>query len=275
MKMIRPKTRAHVIYKTTRMVLDAKHLTITIETLKDIFRKNNFKDEVLPPIRIEPQTFDIDNNTVEDEGWIRRPLGVGGPMAVILRANNYMFRSGTSALQRVLLREAVTEAQDKAQVSSILKGRKWPARRVSEALSACLLTSDKLNEMSYATVCALENIQLIIVDVEGRELTFSPEDVRNWRQDAPIYLISKDSRWIFSHSVEEDAWPHNRVGAWLSKMEVAGWKVNWPVGSGTMEELREILDEAGVTVEGRMKKDELIKKVGRVQGITLFASWSL
>ena len=147
MKMIRPKTRAHVIYKTTRMVLDAKHLTITIETLKDIFRKNNFKDEVLPPIRIEPQTFDIDNNTVEDEGWIRRPLGVGGPMAVILRANNYMFRSGTSALQRVLLREAVTEAQDKAQVSSILKGRKWPARRVSEALSACLLTSDKLNEM--------------------------------------------------------------------------------------------------------------------------------
>ena len=246
---------------------------VTLDNLKNIFGKNAFKTEKPKEIRIEPQTLDGDNQTVEDEGWVRRPLGCGGPLAVALRIKNYLFRDGSAAAQKVMLREAVTEAQGLAP--SVLKGRKWPARRVAEALSNCLLASDKWNELTYASVCALNDIQILIVDTDKKTVSFAPEDPRLWKRNTSTYMMSKDGSWLFARPGDDESWSAVAVGNWISDREAAGWKIEWPLAEGTMEALREILEDAGLAIEGRLKKDELAKRAGRTQAIKHFSSWAL
>jgi hypothetical protein len=62
-------------------------VTITLKELRDTFRKNQFQSECVPHIQIEQHVTNTDNDVREDEGWIRRPLGPGGPMALILLFN--------------------------------------------------------------------------------------------------------------------------------------------------------------------------------------------
>jgi len=251
---------------------------ITLEDLKDVFRKNPFQSECVPHIQIERYVADVDNEIPEEEGWFRRPLGIGGPMAVVLRYKNHMFRGGSIALQKVLLREAITESQNDSP--TLLKGRKWPLRRVSEALSSCLGSkipegqTSAWNEMCYGAICEMEQIQIMIIDTDTKTIAFSPEDVRNWKRDSPTYAMSKDGQWLFAPcNAESEAWPASKIGLWISKMEAANWKIVWPLAEGTMEQMREILEEAGLPVEGRLKKEELARRAGRTGGVKLLSGW--
>ena len=251
---------------------------ITLENLREVFGKNKFKSECVQHIQIEHHVTDIDNEVREDEGWIRRPLGPGGPMALVLRYKNYLFRSASIALQKSLLREAVTETQN--IVPTILKGRKWPVRRVAEALSSCLgnkVPEDAKcawNELCFAAICEIEHIQIMVIDPELKTIRFSPEDIRVWKRDEPIYAMSNDGRWIFCEDGESEGWSSQGLGAWFSKMTDAGWKISWPVADGTMESLREIIENAGIAIEGRIKKEELARKAGHTAAIALLASWT-
>lgn len=253
---------------------------ITLENLREVFEKNKFKSECVAHIQIEQHVTDTDNDVREDEGWIRRPLGPGGPMALILRYKNYLFRSASPALQKSLLREAVTDAQN--ITPSILKGRKWPMRRVAEALTSCLGNkvpedarfSCAWNELCFAAICELEHIQIMVIDPEAKTIRFSPEDIRVWKREEPIYAMSNDGRWIFCQDSETETWSSRSLGSWFSKMIDAGWKVSWPIAEGTMEALREIVEEAGVAVEGRIKKDELARKAGHAAAIAMLGAWS-
>jgi len=251
---------------------------ITLQSLQETFKKNSFQSDCVPQIQIGRYVADVDNETPEEEGWIRRPLGFGGPMAIPLRTNNHLFRNGSSSLQKVLLREAVTDAQNNA--ASVLKGRRWPIRRVAEALSSCLSSripedqTSAWNDLCYAAVCEMEQIQIIIADTETKTLTFAPEDIRNWNHECPIYIMSKDGRWLFaSCKGDTEAWPHSTIGLWLSKMEAAEWKISWPIAEGTMDSMYEILQEAGLAVEGRLKKDDLARRAGRAGAVALLGNW--
>ena len=266
-------------YKTQPMVAQpmvAQNPTITITTLKEMFAKHPFKDTAaLPPIRVELQTRDDDNTTVEEEGWIRRPLGHGGVVGLMLYMSNPLFRSGTAATRRCFLREEVTDAQKRAQVK--LRGRKWPAQRVSEAISNCLQwekTVVGIRDYACSVICVLYDIQMIVVDTDTKTLQFFPEDVRTWRNDLPIYMMSGDGRWLFATQDNSEVWPARSFGMWLSKREETGWNVMWPLADGNMDALREIMENANVPIEGRIKKEDLAKKAGRTQAIHLFGSWS-
>lgn len=252
-------------------------VTITLKELRDTFRKNQFQSECVPHIQIEQHVTNTDNDVREEEGWIRRPLGPGGPMALILRFKNYLFCSGSQSLQKVILREAVTEAQN--QSPALLKGRRWPVRRVAEAISSCLSSrvpedqKSAWNELCYAAICEMEQIQIMIIDPETKDITFSPEDLRVWKRDTPIYGMSRDGRWIFCDQAEEETWRPTNLGLWISKMETAGWKIAWPLADGTMEELRNIIEDAGLAVEGRVKKDELMRRAGHTEAVHTLSSW--
>ena len=250
----------------------------TFENLKDIFTKNKFQSECVPQIQIEQHVSDRDNAVKEEEGWIRRPLGPGGPMALVLRVKNYLYRTATQPLQKGILREAITDAQNDAV--EVLKGRRWPARRVSEALSSCLgykIPEDAKsawNDLCYAVVCELGEIQIMILDPEHKVLAFAPEDLRLWKRNVPIYAMSMDGRWIFCGGDEDESWNPSMLGAWISKMSDAGWKIDWPMAEGTMESMREVLEDAGVPVEGRLKKDELARRAGKTAAIRILADWT-
>jgi hypothetical protein len=56
-------------------------------------------------------------------------------------------------------------------------------------------------------------------------------------------------------------------------MEDANWSIAWPIAEGTMEELREILEDANVPVQGRMKKDEMARRAGKAGAISLLSKW--
>jgi hypothetical protein len=84
---------------------------ITLDALQCVLRKNPQAASALPEIR-EENLCEEENSHVEDEGWIRQPMGPGGPMGLILRYKNPMFRSGTISMQRVILREEVIELQN-------------------------------------------------------------------------------------------------------------------------------------------------------------------
>lgn len=256
--------------------------TITLQLIKDTLSKNAFQSESVPQIHIGRYIVDIENEMPETEGWVRRPLGLGGPMALILRSKNHLFRDASISLQRMLLREAVTEAQNSSL--SVLKGRKWPLRRVSEAIVSCLLSkvpegqTCAWNEMCFAAICEMENIQIILVNVEKQEISFAPRDISLWKRDNNIYAMSTCGQWLFAPvniESESEAWPAKEMGELLSTMEDAKWKINWPIADGTMESLREILEEAGLVVEGRLKKDELARRAGRTNAIRLLSKWFL
>ena len=252
--------------------------TISLEDLKEVFRKNPFQSECVPHIQIERYVADVDNEIPEEEGWIRRPLGIGGPMALILRSKNHMYHGGSAALQKVLLREAITESQNNSP--ALLKGRKWPLRRVSEALSSCLNSkipegqTSAWNEMCYSAICEMEQIQIMIIDTDTKTIAFSPSDIRNWKSNSPIYAMSKDGQWLFAPcNAESEAWPVSKIGLWISDKEANSWKINWPIAEGTMEQMRDILEEAGLPVEGRLKKEELARRTGKTGAIKLLSGW--
>jgi len=271
---------------------------ITLESLQNVLRKNPQAASALPEIR-EENLCEEENSHVEDEGWIRQPMGPGGPMGLILRYKNPMFRSGTISMQRVILREEVIELQN--NVPNLLKGRKWPTRRVAEAIAQTLgngkpiqtETADGIhiqpawNELCYAALCEIEGVQIMIINSEKKTIEFSPADIRVWKSDVPIFALTDDGKQALewgsgsgsggsgssNECGTEESWPHAQLGRWFSKMEDANWSIAWPIAEGTMEELREILEEANVPVQGRMKKDEMARRAGKAGAITLLGKW--
>lgn len=267
---------------------------IPLEALQDVLRKNPQLGASLPEIR-EENLCEEENSHVEEEGWIRQPMGPGGPMGLILRYKNPLFRSGTAPMQRVILREEVIELQN--NVPSLLKGRKWPTRRVAEAIAQTLGNGKPIqtetasgihvqppwNELCYAALCEIEGVQMMIINSEKKTINFSPEDIRVWKSDVPIFALTDDGKqaleWGGSARNEnnecgtDESWPHAQIGRWFSKMEDAGWTIAWPTAEGTMEELREILEEANVPVQGRMKKDEMARRAGKAGAIATLSKW--
>lgn len=252
---------------------------------------NPNRDKILSEIQIylhaTREADDVDPEP-EEEGWVRFPLCQGGPLALALMATDPLFAGGGSvALQKNILREALTDLQAKSP--GLLKGRKWPQARVSEALGSCLGRGkeEKLapgeeppaspwNDLCFLAICELMNLQIIRIDQEKKVIVFFPANICTWSREIPVYCMDADGKHIFGFggSSEQFKWPVNHLGGWISRMEEREWKVDWPVADGKMNELNIILEEAGLAIIGKMKKEELARKAGKVKAIKILAGWT-
>lgn len=197
-----------------------------------------------------------------------------GTTSFALWLTDPMYRLGTPLLRRQLLRDSILELEKR--VDSELSGRAWPRKKIHEAFARELGTNPNPTEPLLEEACAeLLGYQKIVLSREKKTIAFFPKDIRTWRRDVPLFFSDSDNHWIL---VPTQPWNLQKFGIWLGEKEADDWTISWPISDGKLEELRSELEKRGIgitTNNGRkLLKEELAKKVGRAQALSVLAAGS-
>jgi hypothetical protein len=65
------------------------------------------------------------------------------------------------------------------------------------------------------------------------------------------------------------------LDAWLLQKEDDGWKLQWPTADGKLEEIKAGLIQRNIAVDGKLKKDDLSRILGRAQALSTLQSLAL
>jgi len=237
--------------------------TISWNEIVSFLEKNPYQDKkLLPSIKFEELSDDLDL-------WHIQPVYPPGPLSCVLFSQNLDYRTSSLEGRPVVLRTQCTELQEKA--STHLKGRAWPVRRTAEGIVAVSTEElpSKWTDLGLSALTQLYECQLVFFSLDKKTLNFIPKDVRNWSKDKPIYFIQSDARAVWSPPV---GFSVKGFGAWIQEKEDDSWIIEWPVCDGTLVELKE--KAAGLQMNvGKILREELAKRIGRVEAVRLFASW--
>ena len=223
--------------------------------LREILLKNPNAKKELPQISIQVcsdtnQTDEIPSTLC---GWVPTPLEPPGPVAAILWKTNPEFRAATIPVRKTILRETILKLQERVEAE--LRGHRWGRKKIIEQLaaqqSADASPPQNTRELNDA-LAFLYEIQIVFVDEANKKISWSPEDVRTWSSDKPIWSLSVGSRAVFHRPGEESVGVG--LGSWVSDREHESWKVMWPVADGTLEAIKKKLSELNVGMGTRMEK---------------------
>jgi hypothetical protein len=165
-----------------------------------------------------------------------------------------------------------TESRDHAftlqqEAATNLRGnRKLSKVKVAEALAVLKPTMDQ-TKIVAGVLYALKRIQTVCFDEEKKEMWTVPEDLRAW--SASLRTIWIDSKC--ENCLEWDTNPN--MSSWVGDREKEGWKIEWPVSEGTMEEIKtKMADEfPHITVHAadgkKAKKEDYAKTLGRCEAV--------
>jgi hypothetical protein len=186
-------------------------------------------------------------------GFIPTPLEPPGPLALYLWKTNPEFRGGSPPVRRTILRETILSVT--IRVETELRGVKWHRKKVLEQLAAqqTSAVSPPMDTPELDTaLCALFGYQKVVVDEANKKVEFFPADPRTWSSELPVWGCTTGSRAALHRPGEE---PVGRgLAAWLSDRERDGWKVNWPISDGTLEEIKKKMLERGTGVGPSLDK---------------------
>jgi hypothetical protein len=230
-------------------------------SLQSTLRMNPYAHAKLPTFSVRTETIEGPPTYVDSDGWTRISVVPATPHSAILLATDATYESNTEGGRRATLRDDTTDFQEKAVLH--LKGRQWPVRRTAEGIVACSLEEAKPTEwttLGWSALAELREVQIVIVNKESKEMKFIPEDVRCWKRDREILWIDHQCRYLWTIPKEKP------LAQMLGDYEHKGWKLEWPLADGGMDELRAAAEACN---ESHMKvlKDALRKKVGRAQSI--------
>jgi hypothetical protein len=242
-----------------------------IPLLKELLQVNRTIAQSLPVISI--QVCSDTNKTDEIPstlcGWIPTPLEPPGPVAAILWKTNPEFRAGSLAIRKSILRETIIHLQQR--VDKELKGHRWSRKKITEQLVAQQSSNasppQNTRELNDA-LAFLYQIQFIFVDEANKKVSWSPEDVRTWSIERPVWALSLGSRAIFHRAGEESV--SKNLGHWISERELEKWKIQWPVAEGTLESLKARSTEINIGTTFRIdkpKKADYANTIGRLEAI--------
>ena len=203
-------------------------------------------------------------------GWIPTPLEPPGPLSLYLWKTDPEFRGGTPPVRRTILRDAILKITERVETE--LRGVKWHRKKVLEQLAAqqTSAVSPPMDTPELDTgLCAIFGYQKICLDEANKKIEFFPADPRTWTSELPVWGATTGSRAILHRPGEEP------VGAglalWLSDREREGWKIDWPVADGTLEEIKKKMLERGTGVGtgvDKPKKADWAAALGRAEAIT-------
>jgi len=118
----------------------------------------------------------------------------------------------------------------------------------------------------------LYEVQFVIVDEANKKISWSPEDVRTWSTERPVWAISLGGRAVFHKKGEEPV--GRQLGRWVSDRETEKWRVQRPVADGTLEALKGRMSEMNtpLTLSGGLriekpKKADYAVALGRAEAI--------
>jgi hypothetical protein len=241
------------------------------ETLREILEKNPNSGKSVPPISIQvcSDTNETDEIPSTVCGWVPTPLEPPGPVAAVLWKTNPEFRAGSLSVRKTILRETIIKLQER--VERELRGHRWSRKKIMEQLvaqqSSDASPPQNTRELNDA-LAFLYEVQFVFVDEANKKVVWSPEDVRTWSTERPVWALSLGSRAIFHKTGEESV--GRQLGSWVSNRELEKWRIQWPVADGTLEDLKGRLSKmnlgTGLRIE-KPKKADYAAAIGRAEAV--------
>ena len=117
-------------------------------------------------------------------------------------------------------------------------------------------------------LCALFGYQKVAVDEANKKIEFFPADPRLWSTELPVWGATAGSRAILHRPGEEAV--GDGISLWLGRREEEGWKIDWPVADGTLEEIKKKMLDHGTGVRNGLekpKKADWAAALGRAEAI--------
>ena len=241
------------------------------EALREILEKNPNSGKSVPPISIQvcSDTNETDEIPSTVCGWVPTPLEPPGPVAALLWKTNPEFRAGSLSVRKTILRETIIKLQER--VERELRGHRWSRKRIMEQLvaqqSSDASPPQNTRELNDA-LAFLYEVQFVFVDEANKKISWSPEDVRTWSTERPVWALSLGSRAIFHKTGEESV--GKNLGMWVSNRELEKWRIQWPTADGTLEDLKGRLNKmnlgTGLRIE-KPKKADYAAAIGRAEAV--------
>jgi hypothetical protein len=226
-----------------------------VEALYKLLATNPNRFASVDPIdlKVHSDTQDKEDRPATICGWVPMPLEPPGPVSAALWKTNPEFRAATPPVRRTILREAIITLQQR--VENELRGRKWQRKKIMEQLSAQQSADASPPQDTRELDAALAHfyqVQLVIVDEANKKIRWVPEDPRTWSASQPVWGLSLGSRAIFHRSNESNV--GTALSQWLSDREVAGWRIEFPLAEGTLESMKQTMNEMNLGMGSRIEK---------------------
>lgn len=196
------------------------------------------------------------------EQFYLHPLDPPGALSVLLLATDPMYELGSIPLKKQIQMEHLLTLQER--VDKELVGRRYPRKKVQDLLAGQISASTPSSTpLLEEVLCELFHMQKIQINRRAKSISFFPPDLRTWKSDKQIVVSDEDNAWSFVPS------SLLALSTWLSEKETQGWKVSWPTADGKLDEVKAGLIQRNVPIDGKLKKDDLARILGRAQALQI------
>jgi hypothetical protein len=244
--------------------------TLSWTQVQNWITQNPHDEKDLPPFLNYKQNINLENDILDDFNLTKNKVSPSTPLSAILLGQDTLYGAYNESSRRAVLRSETTDLQEKAIIH--LKGRSWPVRRTAEGISACGLEEGRASSwpsIGWKALCELRECQVVIVNEEKKEIQFFPEDIRTWRSDIDIFFVEYECRFLWTHKNMCEV-----LNSWLEEKEKQSWSITWPLAEGSMEELKKEYSNSSDSFSGKLIKENIQKRLGRLQSFKLVSSWS-
>ena len=212
------------------------------------------------------------NKTIAEEeslhwdSFTKNLLEVPGCLSGLLFALDPLYRNAPVNSKKQILRETILTLEER--IHAELVGRKWSRRKLCELVSAELAEKPPtLNAALEEALCELYSAQKLMIHHRDRRISFFPEDPRVWKSGRPLLVSDSENLYLY----EPD--PSFALLPWLQSKEDEGWKLQWPIADGKLEDLKTALEKRGLTARSqnpgeKVKKDDYARTLGRAEAIS-------
>lgn len=207
----------------------------------------------------------------ESNEWSTVPVFPISPLSCLMMLQDPMYESLAEQTRHSLIRDECTRLQEQATLHC--KGRMWPSSKTIDALAeVCLETRGTYVPLGIRALAYLRECQFILINEQAKSIIFYPEDVSTWLPDVELVFLQSDMRGVYHPPT---SFTPSQLSRWLSDKEYEKWTIAWPVMPPTtsMEDLKKMMIKYNESINGKILKDVLRKRVGRAQSIHHLASW--
>lgn len=202
------------------------------------------------------------------DGFFGTPLDPPGALSFLLLATDPLYEMASQSLRKQLLTETLLKLHLRAETE--LVGRRFPRKKIQDLLAGQVSANAPVQSALLEEVlCELFQVQKILVNRKAKSLSFVPSDPRLWRSDREILVAEDDNCWRFVPAQTLI------LKSWLTQKEEEGWTIAWPTADGKLEDVKQSLLQKGVVSDGKQKKEDLARRLGRLQSLEALHEMSL
>jgi hypothetical protein len=202
--------------------------------------------------------------------WSNELLDPTGIISYILWRRDPLYRVSTGLLRKQLYNEEQFELQK--EMESGITGTKFARRRrkllevFNGSTTADMEDVLKFQEL-WADILKVQFVKISTRTEAGHRVSFCPPDISTWTSSKPIVFVDENFESVFVPP--EDGHERKTLATFISAIDDAGWKIDWPLADGSKDELDAAVIPIinFVTVPEKAKKAELSAILGKYNAI--------